>query len=98
MQFGLCASDPARMRGAREWGCGDADTGSRAPAVVEPYATWPARRRPIEETWAVTTHLAGFSPAEARFVGSDVDCGRLRGYLESCVGRAAEIGVRTFNW
>ena len=98
MLYGLCASDPARMRGARDWGFDYVEIGARAVAPFEPDATWPTRRRELEDTGAVTSHLAGFIPAEARFVGPDVDWGRLRGYLESCVGRAAEIGVRTFNW
>jgi D-psicose/D-tagatose/L-ribulose 3-epimerase len=98
MEFGLCASDPARMRAARDWGFDYVEIGARAVVPFESDAAWAARKRELEDTGARTTHLAGFIPAEARFVGPDVDWGRVRGYLESCVGRAAEVGVRTFNW
>lgn len=98
MEIGLCASEPARLADARVWGYDFVEIGARAVAPLEPDAAWPARKRSLEETGARLTHLAGFIPAEVRVVGPDVDWARVRGYLEACVGRAAEVGVRVFNW
>lgn len=98
MLFGLCASDLTRIQAARSWGYDYVEIGARAVAPLEPDSTWPARKRALEETGASFGGVSGFIPAEARFVGPDVDWGRVRGYLESCVGRSAELGVRIFNW
>lgn len=98
MLFGLNTSDPERMSAAGQWGYDYVEIGARAVAPFEPDAAWQTRRWQLLDTGARITHLAGFIPAEARFVGPDVDWGRVRGYLETCVGRAAEIGVRVFNW
>lgn len=98
MLFGLCTGDLERMAALRGWGYDYAEIGARTVVPFEPDAAWHARRRQLEDTGVPITHLAGFIPAEARFVGPDVDWGRVRGYLETCIGRAAEVGVRVFNW
>ncbi len=98
MLFGLNTSDPERMATAQQWGYDFVEIGARAVLPFEPDDAWHPRRRQLLDTGAGITHLAGFIPAEARFVGPDVDWGRVRGYLETCVGRAAEVGVRVFNW
>lgn len=98
MLFGLNASDPARMAAARSWGYDFIEIGARAVVPFEPDAAWQPRRRQLEDAGIPVTHLAGFIPAEARFVGPNVDWGGVRGYLETCICRAAEVGVRVFNW
>ncbi len=98
MLFGLNTSDPARISATPGWGYDFVEIGARAVAPFEPDAAWHPRRRMLEDTGVPITHLAGFIPAEARFVGPDIDWGKVRDYLETCVGRAAEVGVRVFNW
>jgi sugar phosphate isomerase/epimerase len=65
---------------------------------LEPVAAWGPRRRELADTGARITNLAGFIGGEARFVGPQVDWGRTRAYVETIVGRGAEVGVRVFNW
>ena len=98
MLFGLCTGDPARIRRCREWGYDFADIGARTVLPFEPDAAWHPRRRELQDSGTPMLGLGGFIPAEARFVGPDVDWDRVRGYLETVVGRASELGVRVFNW
>ena len=97
MQFGLCATDPERIAGARAWGYDYVEIGSANVAPLEGDAAWHPRRRQLEDTGARITHMATFIPASVRIVGPDVGWARVRAYLETCVGRAAEVGVRTFT-
>ncbi len=98
MLFGLCAGDMERITTAQGWGYDYVEIGARTVLPFGPDAAWHIRRRQLHDTGARITHLSGFIPAEARFVGPDVDWGSVRGYLETCIGRAAELGVRVFNW
>ena len=98
MLFGLCASDPVRMRSAAEWGFDFVEIGARAVAPFEPEAVWNARRRELEEIGLPTTHVSGFVPAEVPLVGPNVDLVRFRDYIDTVVGRASEVGVHTYNW
>jgi sugar phosphate isomerase/epimerase len=97
MLFGLCAIDLERLGSARAWGYDYVEIGSANVAPLEPDGAWHPRRRQLEDTGARITHMATFIPASVRVVGPDVDWARVRAYLETCVGRAAEVGVRTFT-
>lgn len=98
MQFGLCASDPSRMRAARGWGFDFVEMGARSTVPFEPDAAWHPKRRELEDTGATITHLSGFVPADVPLVGPSVDLARFRDYIDTVVGRAAELGVRGYNW
>jgi D-psicose/D-tagatose/L-ribulose 3-epimerase len=98
MLFGLCASDPVRMRSAREWGFDFLEIGARAVLPFDGDAAWNAKRPELEDVGLPTTHMAGFVPAEVPLVGPQVDLVRFRDYIDTVVGRAAEVGVRTYNW
>lgn len=98
MQLGLATNQIAALAAARAWGYDYVEIYAELVRPLEPDAVWPARRRELLDTGASMTHLCQFIPGEARFVGPGVDWGRTRGYLETCIGRASEVGVRTFNW
>lgn len=98
MRIGLATNDLGHVREARAWGFDYVEIFAGLVLPLEPDAVWPARRRVLEDTGASLEALCQFIPGEARFVGPMVDWGRTRGYLETCVGRAAEVGVRLFNW
>jgi hypothetical protein len=98
MQFGLASNNIQHIRDSRGWGFDFVEMFAELVIPSRPDSEWPARRRELEDTEAVMSNLAQFIPGEARFVGPNVDWGRTRAYLETCVGRAAEVGVRVFNW
>ena len=98
MQFGLAANDLGHVRDARAWGYDYVEIFAELLRPLEPDAIWPTRKRELEDAGAVISNLCAFIPGEARYVGPKVDWGRTRGYLETCVGRAAEVGVKVFNW
>jgi sugar phosphate isomerase/epimerase len=86
------------MRDARAWGFDYVEIMGQLLLPLEAESAWGPRRREIEATGARVTNLAGFIGGEARFVGPDIDWARTRAYVETVVGRGAEIGVRVFNW
>lgn len=98
MEFGLVTGKLDAIRQARGCGFDYVEVMGALLAPLEPEGAWHPRRRELEETGARITNLAGFVGGEARFVGPDVDWGRTRAYVETIVGRGAEIGVRVFNW
>jgi sugar phosphate isomerase/epimerase len=98
MLFGLCASAPERISAARDWGFDFVEIGARAVAPFEPEPVWRTQREQLEASGATITHLAGFVPAELPLIGPEVDLLRFRDYVDTVVARAAEVGVRTYNW
>ena len=98
MQVGLVTGNLESARGAAGWGFDYVEIMGARLAPLEPDAAWQPRRRELQDTGARITHLAGFIGGEARYVGPVVDWGRTRAYVETMVGRGAEIGVRVFNW
>lgn len=98
MQFGLASGDLEHIRSARAWGYDYAEIFAALVRPLEPDSVWPVRRRELLDTGVTLSNLCNFIPGEARYVGPTVDWGRTRGYVETCVGRAAEVGVRVFNW
>ena len=98
MQFGLTSGDLDQIRQSVSWGYDYVEIHASLLKPLEPDSVWPSRRRELEETGQTLSNLCNFIPAEARFVGPDVDWGRTRAYLETCIGRGAEVGVKVFNW
>ena len=98
MLFGLCASAPERISSARGWGFDFVEIGAGSVVPFEPDPAWHQQRRRLEESGATITHLAGFVPAEMPLIGPYVDLARFRGYIDTVVARASEVGVRTYNW
>jgi D-psicose/D-tagatose/L-ribulose 3-epimerase len=98
MQFGLVTGKLEAIRAAGGWGFDYVEVMGALLLPLEPDAAWRPRRRELEDTGARISNLAGFIGGEARFVGPVVDWGRTRGYVETVVGRGAELGVDVFNW
>ena len=98
MQFGLVTGNLDCVRQAASWGFDYVEIMGLRLVPTEPDDAWHPRRRELEDAGARITHLAGFIGREARFVGPEVDWKRTQDYVETIVGRGAEIGVRVFNW
>jgi sugar phosphate isomerase/epimerase len=98
MLFGLASNDLEQVRQSRGWGYDYVEIFASLLLPLEPDGRWPARRRELQDTGADLSALCQFIPGEARYVGPIVDWGRTRAYLETCVGRGAEVGVKVFNW
>jgi sugar phosphate isomerase/epimerase len=98
MQFGIASGDLEQIRASRDWGYDYVEMHAALVRPLEPDAVWPSRRRELLDTGATLSNLCNFIGAEARYVGPNTDWDRTRSYLETCIGRAAEVGVRVFNW
>jgi D-psicose/D-tagatose/L-ribulose 3-epimerase len=98
MQFGLASGDLEHIRASRGWGFDYVEMFSSLLLPLEPDSVWPARKRQLEDTGAALTNLCNWIPAEARYVGPNGDFAALQGFLDTCVGRAVEVGVEVFNW
>lgn len=98
MQFGLTSGDVDQIRQSVAWGFDYVEIHASLLRVLEPDAAWPTRRRELEDTGQVLSNLCNFIPGEARYVGANADWGRTRAYLETCIARGAEVGVKVFNW
>lgn len=98
MQFGITSGDLDNIRQSRAWGYDYVEIHAALLLPLEPDDRWPTRKRELQDTGQLLSNLCNFIPAEARFVGPDVDWGRTRAYLETCIGRGAEVGVKVFNW
>jgi sugar phosphate isomerase/epimerase len=98
MQFGLASGDLDHIRRSHEWGYDYVEIFAALLKPLEPDSVWPSRRRELEDTGQTLSNLCNFIPGEARYVGPNPDWGRTRAYLETCIGRAAEVGVKVFNW
>lgn len=98
MEFGLTSGDLDVIRRSHGWGFDYVEIHAALLLPLEPDNRWAPRRRELEDTGQTLSNLCNFIPSEARFVGPDVDWGRTRAYLETCIGRGAEVGVKVFNW
>jgi D-psicose/D-tagatose/L-ribulose 3-epimerase len=98
MQFGLTSGDLDAIRQSRDWGFDYVEIHAALLMPLEPDDRWPSRRRELEDTGQTLSNLCNFIPGEARYVGPNADWGRATAYLETCIGRGAEVGVKVFNW
>lgn len=98
MQFGLVTGKLDVIRQAGGWGFDYVEVMGALLIPLEPDSAWHPRRRELQDAGARISNLAGFIGGEARFVGPVVDWGRTRDYVETIVGRGAELGVDVFNW
>ena len=98
MQVGLASNNLEHVAASREWGYDFVEIFAELLKPLEPDSVWPSRRRELEDTGAALTNLCAWIPGEARYVGPNADWGRARAFVETSVGRAAEVGVRVFNW
>jgi sugar phosphate isomerase/epimerase len=98
MQIGLASNNIAHVATSRDWGYEFVEIFAELLRPLEPDSVWPSRRRELEDTGAALTNLCAWIPAEARYVGPSPDWGRTRDFVETSVGRAAEVGVSVFNW
>ncbi len=98
MLFGLASGDLDQIRASRGWGYDYVEIHASLLRPLEPDGVWPSRKRELEDTGQVLSNLCNFIPGEARYVCPNVDWGRTRAYLETCIGRGAEVGVKVFNW
>jgi D-psicose/D-tagatose/L-ribulose 3-epimerase len=98
MRFGLASGDLDQIRQSVAWGYDYVEIHAALLRPLEPDNVWPARRRELEDTGQLLSNLCNFIPGEARYVGPSVDWERTRAYLETCIGRGAEVGVKVFNW
>jgi sugar phosphate isomerase/epimerase len=98
MRFGLCASDPDVIRRLPTWGYDYAEIGARALVPFEGDRAFTAVKSRLLDAGTPIEALAGFIPGTVRVVGPSVDWAAVRGYLETTIGRAAEVGVKAINW
>jgi sugar phosphate isomerase/epimerase len=99
MRFGLCAMTRLDLLDqAASWGFDYVDIAGPLLVPFENDRRWDEQRRRIEDTGARVEGLNSFMPSEARFVGPNVDWGRVTGYLDTTISRAAELGIHTITW
>jgi sugar phosphate isomerase/epimerase len=98
VRFGLCAGDLEILRRLRDWGYDYAEIAGPALLPFEGDRAFAARQVEISDTGISIEALAWFIPGSVPVIGPKVDPGQVRGYLETTIGRAAEVGVRVINW
>ena len=98
MRLGLCTSDLDRIDRLDQMGYDYADIGARVLLPTEPESAFASIRARLRAAPVPVEALTGFLPGEMKIVGPSVDWPRVIGYLETTLGRAAEVGVRVVNW
>jgi sugar phosphate isomerase/epimerase len=98
VRFGLCASDPEVLSQLRDWGYDYAEIGARALVPFDDQRAFAEAKARLAESSVPIEALAGFVPGSVPVVGPNVDWERVRGYLETTINRAAEVGVQVINW
>jgi sugar phosphate isomerase/epimerase len=98
VRFGLCTGNVAAIRQLGEWGYDYAEIGATTLLPFENEATFAPRRAELRGCDVSIEALAGFIPGSVPVIGPTVDWNQVRGYLETTIGRAAEVGVRAINW
>lgn len=98
MRFGLCTSDPDLIARLPDLGYDYAEIGARALLPFEDAGAFALARARLLGTGVPIEALSGFVPGTVKVVGPDVDADAARRYLETTIGRAAEVGVRVINW
>jgi D-psicose/D-tagatose/L-ribulose 3-epimerase len=98
MRFGLCTGDVEVIQQLRDWGYDYAEIGARVVVPFESDRTFADVKQRLVDTGTPIEAMAGFIPGSIRIVGPTVDQGQVRGYLETTISRAAEVGVKVINW
>lgn len=98
MRFGLCNGDPETIRQLRNWGFDYAEIGARTVVPFEDDLSFAAIKARLLDGGTPIEGMAGFIPGTVRVVGPTVDWDDVRRYLETTIGRAAELGVKVINW
>ncbi|MGH2457914.1 MAG: sugar phosphate isomerase/epimerase family protein [Chloroflexota bacterium] len=98
MRFGLCTGDVEVIRQLPALGYDYADVGGRTVIPFESEAAFAAVKARLRDTDVPIEGMGGFIPESVRIVGPEVDWARVRGYLETTIGRAAALGVKAINW
>jgi sugar phosphate isomerase/epimerase len=98
MRFGFCTSDERRVEAMARLGYDYVERGASSLLPAEPETAWALVRDRIRAAPLPTEGLAGFIPAHLKVTGPAVDRAALRRYLETVIGRAAEVGVAVINW
>ena len=98
MKFGFCTRDEGLIEAMARLGYDFVERGATALLPFEDGSAWAAVRARIQAAPLPTDALAGFIPAQLRVTGPAVDRPALQRYLETVIGRAAEIGVEVINW
>ncbi len=98
MRFGLCTGDLEVIRQVVDWGYDYAEIGARTVVPFEDERAFAAVKARLHASGVPIEALAGFIPGSLRIVGPTVDWDQVRSYLETTIGRAAEVGVKVINW
>jgi sugar phosphate isomerase/epimerase len=98
MRFGMCTSDEGRVESLARLGYDYLERSGSAFLPFENEATWAPVRDRMRAAPIPTEAIAGFIPGHLKVTGPEVDRAALRRYLETVIGRAAEVGVRIINW
>lgn len=98
MRFGLSTGDVDVIRQLPDWGYDYADVAGRTVIPFESAQAFAEVRTRLLATGVPIEGMGGFIPESVRIVGPSVDWARVRGYLETTIGRAAELGVKAINW
>jgi sugar phosphate isomerase/epimerase len=98
MRFGLCAGNLAVIQQLANWGYDYAEIGGSTLLPFESDSAFATVRRQLLECGVPIEALAGFIPGAVPILGPAVDPGQVRGYLETTIGRAADVGVKVINW
>jgi sugar phosphate isomerase/epimerase len=98
VRFGLCASNIAVIRQLGDWGYDYAEIGATALVPFEGEAAFAPRKADLLGAGVPIEALAGFIPGSVPIIGPKVDWRQVHGYLDTTIGRAAEVGVKAINW
>ena len=98
MRFGLCAGSLDVLRQMAAWGYDFAEIGGSTILPFENDRAFAVVRDQLGDADIPIEALAGFIPGSVPIVGPSVDSGQVRGYLETTISRAAELGVTVINW
>jgi D-psicose/D-tagatose/L-ribulose 3-epimerase len=98
MRFGLCAGNLEVLRHLADWGYDYAEIGGSTLVPFDDDRAFASIRAQLLEIGVPIEALAGFVPGSVPVIGPNVDHGQVRGYLETTIGRAAEVGVKIINW
>jgi sugar phosphate isomerase/epimerase len=98
VRFGLCTGDVEVIRQLRDWGYDYAEIGARTVVPFEDNRAFASAKAQLLDTDIPIEGMAGFVPEAVPVIGPRVDWGQVRGYLETTMSRAAEVGVKVINW